>query len=82
MQDLIERIKENEARIEKQLRDEGRKVGRAEGRELGRKAGILENMLNVIKNMLQQNESEEKIMKYTNATREDIEKVKKQLCIS
>lgn len=41
--------------------------------------GILEMTAKVIRNMLQQNEDEEKIMKYTNAKKEDIENVKKQL---
>ena len=57
----------------------GRSEGIAVGRTEGRLEGILENMVNVIKNMLQQNVDEEKIMKYTNAKKEDIEKVKKEL---
>ena len=40
---------------------------------------IIGTVKNIIKNMLQQNEDEEKIMKYTNAKKEDIEIVKKEL---
>ena len=75
MEELFERIERNEARIRRQLINKGRNAGIVDGRL----QGIVENMLNTIKNMLQQNEDEEKIMKYTNATREDIEKVKKEL---
>lgn len=83
MEDLFERIEINEARIRKNLinkgKAEGIAVGKTEGRAIGRLEGILENMMNIIKNMLQQNEDEEKIMKYTNAKREDIEAAKKEL---
>ena len=44
-----------------------------------RREGILEMTVKVIKNMLQQNEDEEKIMRYTNTKKEDIENVKRQL---
>ena len=67
MEDLIERIEINEAKIRRDLI----KKGRLEG--------IIENMMKTIKNMLQQNEDEEKIMKYTNAKIEDIEKAKREL---
>ena len=67
MEDLIERIEINEARIRRKLIKKGRMEG------------IIENMMSIIKNMLQQNEDEEKIMKYTNAKIEDIEKAKKEL---
>ena len=40
---------------------------------------MIETITNIIKNMLQQNEDEEKIMKYTNAKREDIDAAKKEL---
>ena len=65
MEELFERIERNEARLIKKWKGEG----------------ILENMLNIIKNMLQQNVDEEKIMKYTNAKKEDIEMAKKELGI-
>ena len=67
MDDLIERIKANDERIRKNLINKGRT------------AGVIETIKSIIKNMLQQNEDEEKIMKYTNAKREDIEAVKKEL---
>lgn len=67
MEDLLERIEINEARIKRNLIKKGRKEG------------IIETITNIIKNMLQQNEDEEKIMKYTNAKLEDIEKAKKEL---
>jgi len=63
MEDLFERIEINEAKIRKNLI----------------KKGIIKHMMNTIKNMLKQNEDEEKIMKYTNAKKEDIEKAKKEL---
>lgn len=74
MEDLFERIEKNEARIRKNLINKGRTAGRAEGR--------LESMMNIIKNMLQQNEDKEKIMRYTNAKIEDIEAAKKELGMS
>lgn len=67
MEDLLERIEINEARIRRKLIKKGRKQG------------IIETMTSIIKNMLQQNEDEEKIMKYTNAKKEDIEEAKKEL---
>lgn len=75
MEDLLERIEINEDRIKRNLINRGIRQGRSEGRS----EGIIETITNVIKNMLQQNEDEEKIMKYTNAKREDIEEVKKEL---
>lgn len=75
MEDLFERIEINEARIRKNLI----KRGIRQGRTARRLEGIIENMMNTIKNMLQQNEDEEKIMKYTNAKKEDIEAAKKEL---
>lgn len=69
MDDLLERIEINEARIRRNLINKGKMEG------------IIETMTTIIKNMLQQNENEEKIMKYTNAKKEDIEKVKKELKI-
>ena len=75
MEDLFERIEINEARIRRKLINKGR----TEGRSVGRTEGIIETIKSIIKNMLQQNEDEEKIMKYTDAKREDIEAVKKEL---
>lgn len=69
-EDLRERIRINEATMKENLIKKGRKQG------------IKQKMLNVIKNMLEQNEDEEKIMRYTNAKREDIEKVKRKLSMS
>lgn len=45
------------------------------------KDGMLQNLVETIKNMLKYNEDEETIMKYTNAKKEDIERVKKELGI-
>ena len=67
MEDLIERIEINEAKIKRKLIKKGKKEG------------MIETITNIIKNMLQQNEDEEKIMKYTNAKREDIDAAKKEL---
>ena len=65
-EDLRERIRINEARMKEKLI----------------KQGMAKNMLSVIKNMLEQDEDEEKIMRYTNAKRKDIEKVKRKLSMS
>ena len=67
MEELFERIERNEARI------------KAKERGAGKAEGIIETVVSIIKNMLLQNVDEEKIMKYTNAKKEDIEKVKKEL---
>lgn len=67
MEDLLERIEINEARIRKKLIKKGKNEG------------IIETITIIIKNMLLQNEDEEKIMKYTNAKKEDIEEVKREL---
>lgn len=75
MEDLLERIEINDARIKRNLINRGIRQGRNEGRN----EGIIETITNIIKNMLQQNEDEEKIIKYTNAKREDIEQIKKEL---
>lgn len=75
MEDLFERIEINEARIRRKLIKKGRRQGRVEGRN----EGIIEAITSIIKNMLKQNEDEEKIMKYTNAKKEDIDFVKKEL---
>lgn len=45
-------------------------------RKEGRKEGIQETLGSIIKNMLQLNQDDKTIMKFTNAKKEDIEKVK------
>lgn len=67
MEDLVERIKKYEERKEKRL------VGK------GKVEGAKEAIINMIKNMLKLNQDEEFIMKCTNAKKEDIEKIKKEL---
>ena len=63
MEDLIERIEKYEERRENRLISRGR----------------AETLTNMIKNMLKFGQDDETIMKYTNAKKEEIEKVKKQL---
>ena len=63
MQDLVKRIKSYEERREKRLINKG----------------IKETITSMVINMLKFNESEEKIIKYTNVKKEEIEKIKKQL---
>lgn len=71
MEDLIQRLKAKEERREKALRMEGIKEGIKEGVE--------ETIIEIIRNMLKANQDEETIMKYTNAKKEDIERIKKEL---
>ena len=64
--------------IRERLRDEyinERKRGRQEGRQ----EGIVEGIMLVIKNMLQLEQDDTTIMKFTKAKKEDIEKAKTEL---
>ena len=79
MEDLVERIKKYEEMREKRLIGKGREEGIAVGRKEGRNAGIKETITNMIKNMLKLNQDEELIMKCTNAKKEEIEKIRKEL---
>ena len=63
MEDLIERINNN-IRLEKKKNI---------------KIGKLENLFSTIKNMLNFNLTDEEIIKYTNATQEQIDQVRKKL---
>ncbi len=63
MEDLIERINNN-IRLEKKKNI---------------KIGKLENLFSTIKNMLNFNLTDEEIIKYTNATQEQINQVRKKL---
>ena len=77
---IIEEYEEEESMLTaKRIIDIEFKKQRREGKREGRREGLIEMMANVIKNMLLQNEDEEKIMRYTNAKKEDIEKVRKEL---
>lgn len=71
MEDLVERIRINEMKKERALKREGMKVGR--------EYGIKETIKSVVRNMLKANQDEEMIMKITNAKREEIEKIRKEL---
>lgn len=62
---------ENMSTIRERLRDEY-----INERKEGKKEGIQEAIMLVIKNMLQLNQDDKTIMKFTNAKKEDIEKVK------
>ena len=63
----FETIKRNEAKKENKLRKEGKKLGKKE------------TILEIIKNMLELNQDEKTIMKFTKAKKSDIEKAKKEL---
>lgn len=63
MEDLIQRLKAKEERREKALK----------------RKWIKETIIEIIRNMLKANQDEETIMKYTNAKKEDIERIKKEL---
>lgn len=67
MEDWIERMKENRRKEDIKLRKKAIKEGRAEAIAL------------IIKNMLKENQDENTIIKFTNAKREDIEEVRKEL---
>ena len=71
MEDLIERINNN-IRIEK---EKNIKIGEIKGEAKGK----LDNLLATIKNMLNFNLKDEEIIKYTNATQQQIDKVRKSL---
>ena len=49
--------------------------GREEGREEGKKIGIEETNIKIVKNMLKDNLSIEKIIKYTSLTEEEIKDI-------
>ena len=71
MEDWIERMKENRRKEDIKLRKKAIKEGRAQGRA--------EAIALIIKNMLKENQDENIIIKFTNAKREDIEEVRKEL---
>ena len=74
-----ERKKAEEEKRRKEYIKQCKKEALEEGKKEGIKEGVLETLVSTIKNMLKYHEDEEKIMKYTNAKREDIEKIKKEL---
>ena len=57
---------------------EGIKKGKKEGKE----EGIKDSRIKTIKNMIQSGESEEKIMKYTEISKEELNKIKRKLIAS
>ena len=71
MEDLIERINNN-IRLEK-------KKNIKHSINIGETRGKLENLFSTIKNMLNFNLTYEEIIKYTNATQEQIDQVRKKL---
>ena len=75
MEDLIERINNN-IRIEK---EKNIRIGEIRGKAEGKAEGKLDNLLATIKNMLNFNLKDEEIIKYTNATQQQIDKVRKSL---
>lgn len=87
MEDLIERLKANRMREDKALKKkavreglrEGRAQGIVEGRAKGKKEGIKETIKLIVKNMLKENQDENTIMKFTNANKEEIEEVRREL---
>lgn len=76
LQEIIKLIEESESEenmstIRERLREEY-----INERKEGRKEGIQEAIISVIKNMIKSNQDDKTIMKFTNAKKEDIEKVK------
>ena len=65
MEEWIERVKRNDALEEKRLREEGKK----------------EIINNLVKNMLKNNENEEKIMQYTSISKKEFQAIKKSLAM-
>lgn len=77
MEDWIERMKANRRKEDRELRRKAVKEGRAEGRA----EGIREAITSIIKNMLKENQDENTIIRVTNAKKEDIEEIRKELGI-
>ena len=71
---------ENMSTVQERIAEEfynNRIQARKEGRIEGRLEGIKEKIKTMIRNMLENNIEEEKILKCTNAKKEDIEKINK-----
>ena len=58
-----------------------RKKAREQGVKEGIKEGIKEAIISLVKNMLRQNEEEDKILTYANIKKEELEKIKEELQI-
>ena len=58
------------------------KKGMKQGIKEGIKEGIKDGRMKTIKNMLQNGESEEKIMKYTQISKEELRQIKRKLIAS
>ncbi len=67
MEDWIERMKANRKKEDRELKKKAREEG------------IKETITSIIKNMLKANQDEDTIIKFTNAKRKEIEKVRKEL---
>lgn len=74
MEEWLERVRKNDARIERNLIKKGEQKGRTDG--------IIEGIMTIVKNMLKNNMDDESIMKYTNVKKEEIEKARKELANS
>ena len=58
------------------------KKGLREGIKKGKEEGIKDGKIKTIKNMIQSGESEEKIIKYTEISKEELRQIKRKLIAS
>ena len=86
---LWDRLEAEERQWKKEATEEGMKEGMKEGKKQGikqgikqgKKQGMKETIMSTIQRMLQFGENDEKIQKYTGATKKDIEEAKKLLSV-
>lgn len=78
---LWDRLEAEEIQWKKEAAEKGRKEGRKEGKREGRIEGRLETIKNMIQKMLEFGENDEKIQKYTGASKNEIEKIKQALAV-
>lgn len=76
---LWDRLEAEDRELKKKAVEEGLKEGRKEGMEQGMKQGIKETIISTIQRMLLFGENDDKILKYTGATKKDIEEAKRLL---
>lgn len=94
MEDWIERMKASRRRENRELKKkaikegievgirEGKKQGIKEGIKEGRAQGIKETIRLIVRNMLEENQDENTIMRYTNVNRQEIEEIRREVEVS
>ena len=79
MEDWIERMKASRRKENRELKKKAIKEGRKEGRKEGVKEGVKETIRLIVVNMLKENQDENTIMRYTNANKEEIEEIRREV---